>query len=361
MTVTPASKRPLRLALDVMGGDGGVEAAIAGVETARQRGLEADVMLFGREGEIKTALASRTISGSAPTIAHCEDVVTMDDKPTTALRRGRNSSMWRAIAAVKAGEADAVVSSGNTGALMAMSVTQLRMIEGIDRPAITATWPTLSGRVVVLDVGANVEASSKQLVQFAIMGEAFFRALTGKEKPVVGLLNVGAEELKGHSLIRSAATILRDADPEMSFIGFIEGDDITAGEVDVVVTDGFTGNVALKTAEGVARLVGGWIKDALTSSVRAQLGAAIMMPSLRALKDRMNPSKENGAPLLGVNGLVVKSHGGADADGVASALRVAENLAAHPFREEIARTVAQVEQRAKRLDTEDEPAQAVAE
>ena len=228
MTITPMRDTPIRLALDVMGADGGVETVVDGLAAARNKGLTAEVSLHGREGEIRTAMASREFGDAPPRIVHAEDVITMTDKPTTALRRGRGSSMWSAIKSLKEGEADAAVSSGNTGALMAISIMQLRMIEGIDRPAITAVWPTKTGKSVVLDVGANVEATAKQLVQFAIMGEAYFRALTGKEKPSVGLLNVGAEELKGHGLIRTAATTLRDADPEMAFEGFVEGDDISS-------------------------------------------------------------------------------------------------------------------------------------
>ncbi len=273
----------------------------------------------------------------------------MDDKPTQVMRRGRKTSMWAAIEAVKNGEVSAAVSSGNTGALMAVSVLQLRMIEGVDRPAITALWPNIrGGKGVVLDVGANVEATAEQLVQFAIMGEAYFRALTGKNKPKVGLLNVGAEELKGHELIRTAATTLKNSDPEMDFHGFVEGDDLAKGTVDVIVTDGFTGNIALKSAEGTARMVGGWVKEALTGSFLSKLGAVFMMGSLRSLKARMDPSTSNGAPLPGLNGLVLKSHGGADAAGVASALLIAENLAEHPFQDEIKATVAKVARRSQR-------------
>lgn len=343
---SPSPSR-IRLALDVMGADGNVDTMMDGVALARRNGVQASITLHGREGEIRTAMASRDFGDAPLSVRHAEDVITMDTKPTNAMRRGKGSSMWSAIAAVKEGDADAIISSGNTGALMAISVLQLRMIEGIDRPAITAVWPTKTGgRTAMLDVGANVEATAKQLVQFAIMGEAYFRALTGKEKPVVGLLNVGAEELKGHELIRTAADTLRAADQEMAFHGFVEGDDITSGMADVVVTDGFTGNIALKTAEGTARMVGGWVKEALTGSLRSKLGSAIMMPALMELKERMNPSHANGAPLLGLNGLVIKSHGGADAEGIASALKVAQDLASHPFQEEIARTVRKVEARA---------------
>lgn len=352
-----AAPRP-RLAIDAMGADSGADGVIEGIARAIKAGVDADVTLHGREGEIRTALASRDLDPDHVHIAHADDVITMTDKPSAALRRGKGSSMWSAIAAVKDGSADAAVSSGNTGALMAMSVFQLRMIEGIDRPAIAALWPTEDGSSVVLDVGANVEASTEQLVQFAIMGEAYYRALRGKDQPRVALLNVGAEELKGHGIIRSAAKTLQTAQPDMEFIGFVEGNDIATGVADVVVTDGFTGNIALKTAEGTARLVGGWVKTALQSSFRAKIGALMMMPALNALKAEMDPSRVNGAPLLGLNGLVIKSHGGADPDGVAAAIRRAARLARHPFRDEIARSAERVRNEAQTADetsTREEP------
>jgi glycerol-3-phosphate acyltransferase PlsX len=218
---------------------------------------------------------------------------------------------------------------------MAVARTQLGMIDGVDRPAITALWPTPRGRVVVLDVGANVEADEAALVRFAIMGESFFSALTGEKNPSVGLLNVGAEELKGHELIRRAARLIRDSDPEMNFKGFVEGNDISLGAVDVVVTDGFTGNIALKSAEGAARLVGGWMREALTGSLLAKLGALLMMSDLKKLKDRIDPSSVNGGVFLGVNGTVVKSHGGANAKGVESAISMAANLTGRGFRRQV--------------------------
>jgi glycerol-3-phosphate acyltransferase PlsX len=331
------------LAIDAMGADGGPAVVVEGCARAREAGLKAQLKLFGRADEIKGPLSRHGLSGAE--IVHTDDVITMDEKPSRALRRGRGSSMWGAIGAVKAGEAQACVSSGNTGAIMAMSVMQLRMIEGVDRPAIAALWPTLRGRTVVLDVGANVEADAEQYVQFAIMGEAYYAALTGKEHPSVGLLNVGEEEEKGHSLIRRAAQTLRLADPDMDFQGFVEGDDISAGAVDVVVTDGFTGNVALKAAEGTARMIGTWIKEALTADIRSKAGAFLLVPSLKEMKAKMNPSQSNGAPLLGLNGLVLKSHGGADAEGVAAAVRMAEELAVHPFMDHIRQTIAEVRER----------------
>lgn len=340
------------LAVDVMGADGGIGTIIQGCLIAARRGLKARLVLFGREDEIRHEIgrAGLYFPDGKCEIRHADDIVTMDDKPARMLRRGRETSMWTAIAALKAGEVSGVISSGNTGALMAMARLQLRMIDGVDRPAITALWPNAKGgKSVFLDVGANVDVNAKQLVQFAIMGEAYFRALTGKEKPTVGLLNVGAEEAKGHELIKTAFVTLREADPEMAFKGFVEGDDLAKGSVDVVVTDGFTGNIALKSAEGTARMVGGWVKDALTSSLLSKIGAALMINSLRKLKTEMDPSYVNGAPLLGLNGLVVKSHGSANAEGVAAAVAMADNLAHQPFQDAIKETIAKVDRRAKEM------------
>ena len=345
--------KQIAIALDVMGSDGGIEAKLSGCKIALENGLKANLIIAGDESKIKEAAATAglDLSSSKITIKHAEGIVTMEDKPSQIMRRGKNTSMWAAIEAVKTGDANAAVSSGNTGALMALSVLQLRKLEGVDRPAITALWPNMKGeKGVVLDVGANVEATAEQLVQFAIMGEAYFRALTGKKKPKVGLLNVGAEELKGHELIRTAATTLREQDPEMDFHGFVEGDDLAKGTVDVIVTDGFTGNIALKAAEGTARMVGSWVKNALVSSIISKIGALFLTGSLQKLKAQMDPSTANGAPLLGLNGLVLKSHGSANAEGVASALMAAENLASHPFEEEIKATIAKVARRAEQAE-----------
>jgi len=329
-----------------MGGDAGPAVVVKGAALAVSSGLDARMTLFGDEKLLAPLVAAEPELKHA-VVRHADGVVGMSDKPAQVLRRGQNTSMWSAIGAVKAGEADAIVSCGNTGGLMALSIKHLGMIEGVDRPAITALWPTPRGRSVVLDVGANVEVTDAQLVQFAIMGEAFFRSLTGADKPKVGLLNVGAEELKGHETVRSAARILREADPEMNFAGFIEGNDISNGAVDVVVTDGFTGNVALKTAEGAARLVGSWLKQALTASLITRMGALLLRVQLIRLKERMDPSSLNGGVFLGVGGLVVKSHGGADAAGVKSAIELAAGLARRPFRAEVAETIARVARRAE--------------
>ncbi len=334
----------LTLAIDAMGGDAGPEPVVDGVAFAVAKGLTANFLFFGDEAQLRPLIdRAKGLGGSK--IHHTDNVVAMTDKPSHVIRRGHDTSMWRAMTSVKEGQAQAVVSCGNTGALMALSRTQLRMIEGIDRPAVTALWPTPRGRTVVLDVGANVEADENQLVQFAIMGEAFYRALTGVKKPTVGLLNVGAEDLKGHELIRTAARVLREADPDMAFKGFVEGNDISKGTVDVVVTDGFTGNIALKSAEGAARLVGGWVREALRGTINAKFGALFMAPGLRKLKDRIDPSSNNGGVFLGVNGVVVKSHGGANARGVASAVNMAASLARENFRDEVAETVKTVMRR----------------
>ncbi len=352
MTETQPVQAQLTLAIDAMGGDAGPEAVVSGAARAVEAGLGARLVFFGDAALIEPLVkAEASLSGAE--IRHADGVVSMTDKPSQVLRRGQNTSMWAAISAVKEASAGAVVSCGNTGGLMALSIKQLGIIDGVDRPAMTALWPTPRGRTVVLDVGANVEATDNQLVQFAIMGEAFFRSLTGEQKPIVGLLNVGAEELKGHEIVRSAARILREADPEMSFAGFIEGNDISKGTVDVVVTDGFTGNVALKTAEGAARLVGSWLKQALTASLITRVGALLLRVQLMRLKERMDPSSVNGAVFLGLNGLIVKSHGGADAAGVKSAIEMAASLASRPFRDEVAETIARVGMRAAETKTQE--------
>ncbi len=260
----------------------------------------------------------------------------MEDKPAQALRRGKGSSLWNAVEAVKTGQAQAALSAGNTGALMAISKLILRMVSGdLDRPAIVASWPTLRGVSAVLDVGANVSSDAAQLVEFAIMGEAFHRAVHGVAKPTVGLLNVGSEEQKGNEAVREAHRLLREGGLPIDYQGFVEGDDIAKGTVDVVVTDGFSGNIALKTAEGVARFVRSLLREAFTSNARAKLGAVVAGPALKRMMARLDPASVNGGPLLGLNGIVVKSHGGADAKGFANAIVVAANLARSEYSREI--------------------------
>jgi glycerol-3-phosphate acyltransferase PlsX len=244
--------------------------------------------------------------------------------------------MWGAVQAVKAGRAGAAVSAGNTGALMAFAMMSLRKMEGVHRPAMTAIWPTIEGRSIVLDVGANLDADSDQLVTFAIMGEAYARAVTGKAKPTIGLLNIGSEEDKGRDTLKLAAERLRAPELGLDFRGYVEGNDIAMGAVDVVVTDGFTGNVALKTAEGTARLVASYVREALTSGVISKMGAALASSGLKRLREKMDPSNVNGGVLLGLNGVCVKSHGGTDAEGYATAVALAADLAGSRYMEEVA-------------------------
>jgi glycerol-3-phosphate acyltransferase PlsX len=299
-------------------------------------------LLFGDQAAIEAELARCPAAQAACEVRHTDKVISPDEKAAQALRRGKGSSLWNAIEAVKTGEAGACVSGGNTGALMAISKLQLRMTGGLDRPAIVASWPTLRGVTAVLDVGANIESDAAQLVEFAIMGEAFHCAVHGTARPTVGLLNVGSEDQKGHEEVREAHRILRETGLDMDYRGFVEGDDIAKGTVDVVVTDGFTGNIALKTAEGTARFVRHVLREALTSSLQAKLGALIAGPALRRVRDRLDPSSVNGGPLLGLNGMVVKSHGGADAKGYANALKVSCDLAASGYAAQIERNMKQL-------------------
>jgi glycerol-3-phosphate acyltransferase PlsX len=265
----------------------------------------------------------------------------MDAKPSQALRKGRwKSSMWLAIQSVRDGGATAVVSAGNTGALMVMAKFCLKAMKGVERPAIAAIWPTIDAECIVLDVGANVGATSRQIVEFALMGAGMARALFGMAKPSVGLLNIGVEEIKGVEEIRDAAAVLKEAPLPLRYHGFVEGDDIGRGTVDVVVTDGFTGNIALKTAEGTAKQIGAYLRAAMGRSLLARLGAVLAQGALRALKDKMDPRHMNGGIFLGLNGIVVKSHGGTDATGFASAIDLAYEMASSRVVEQLGNDVA---------------------
>lgn len=313
-----------------MGGDHGPSVVVGGIREYRKRhgGEGVRFLLNGDEAAIRAEMARCGLGDDICDVRHTDKVVAMDEKPATAMRRGKGSSLWNAIEAVKAGEAAAVVSAGNTGALMAISKLILRMsAPGLERPAIVASWPTFRGVTAVLDVGANIESDAAQLVEFAIMGEAFMTAVHGVAKPTVGLLNVGSEDMKGHEEVREAARLLREGGFGLAYHGFVEGDDIAKGTVDVVVTDGFTGNIALKTAEGVAKFIGGLTKEALTSSLMAKAGAALAYSALKKMSARIDPNAINGGPLLGLNGIVVKSHGGATPGGFGAAIRIAVDLA----------------------------------
>lgn len=314
------------IALDVMSGDAGAAEAIAAADIAAERYPRLSFRLYGRQDVIAAELARWPRLAARATIVHSDDVVLMSDKPSQALRRSRTTSMGMAIDAVKQGEAHAAVSAGNTGALMAISLFALRTMPGIDRPALAAVLPTLKSESVMLDLGANTECDATNLVQFAVMGAAFARTVLGLERPRVALLNIGEEELKGTGEIREAAAILKGASLPMQFLGFTEGDKIGSGDIDVVVTDGFSGNIALKTAEGTSRLVTGLLGNAFRSSIWGKLGYFIARGALQSLRAHLDPNAHNGAVFLGLNGLVVKSHGGANARGLANAIGVAHDL-----------------------------------
>ncbi|HKB96883.1 MAG TPA: phosphate acyltransferase PlsX [Rhizomicrobium sp.] len=319
--------RALTISIDAMGGDAGPSVVVSALLKTIQRHTDVQFILHGDEAELTPLLARQPKLHGRATIRHAPGRVAMEDKPSHVLRRGKNTSMAHAIECLKAGEADVAISAGNTGALMAVSMFGLGIIEGISRPAIAVIWPTLKGQCVVLDVGANVGATEEQLVDFAVMGEAFAHVIFGLANPTVGILNVGAEEQKGNEGVRGAAQILRHSNLPMAFHGFVEGDDIAKGTVDVVVTDGFTGNIALKTAEGTARLVSSYLRQALKRSMLSKLGAVIASGALTALRRKLDPRAQNGGVFLGLNGVVVKSHGGADAVGFASALDMAIDMA----------------------------------
>jgi len=311
-----------------MGGDAAPAIVVQGAELARERHPELKVLLFGDRARIEPLLARAKRLSDCAEIRHTEIVIAADDKPGQALRKGRESSMGLAIEAVASGEAAGVVSAGNTGALMALSKFQLRTLPGIDRPALAALFPTMRGDSVMLDLGANVQCDANNLVQFALMGAAFARTVMGLPRPSVGLVNVGEEELKGNDVVRAAAQILRATTLPLDFQGFVEGDDIPRGATDVVVTDGFTGNVALKTAEGTAKLYTQFLKQALNSSWRARLGYLLARGAFEAMRERVDPRYYNGGVFLGLNGVSVKSHGGTDATGFATAIDLAVDMAA---------------------------------
>jgi glycerol-3-phosphate acyltransferase PlsX len=317
-----------RIAIDAMGGDIGPAVMIAGMARARRKDRSLRFELFGDESQIRPELEKHRPLIEAVTIHHTTDSIDASEKPSQAIRRAKTTSMGLAINAVKDGQADAALSAGNTGALMAMSKLALRTMPGIDRPALAALLPTLGATdCVMLDLGANTECDAQNLVQFAVMGSAYSRTVLGISKPRVKLLNIGTEELKGTDELKEAAALLREATYlPMKFDGFTEGDKLSRGDVDVVVTDGFSGNIALKTAEGTARFVTDLLRRAFTSSLRSKAGFALSKPALNLLKVHLDPNNHNGAVFLGLNGLVVKSHGGANYKGVANAIGVAASI-----------------------------------
>ena len=321
---------PVTIALDAMGGDHGPSVVIPAAAIALIRHPEMRFILVGDAARIEPELAAHPALAAKAEIIHTDVAVAMDARPSQALRKGRwKSSMWLSLEAVRDGRADAAVSAGNTGALVAMAKFCLKTIHGVDRPAIAAIWPTIESECIVLDVGANVGADARQLVEFALMGAAMARALFGIDKPSVGLLNIGVEEVKGVDEIKKAAAVLKEAPLPIRYHGFVEGDDVGRGAVDVVVTDGFTGNIALKTAEGTAKQIGEYLRAAMGRSLLARIGAVLAQGAFRALKEKMDPRQLNGGIFLGLNGIVVKSHGGTDATGFASAIDVAYDMASN--------------------------------
>ncbi len=328
------------IALDAMGGDNAPGSVLRGAEQALIRHPGIKFLLFGNKLELDPLLLSLPRLAGACEIIHTTQSISNDDKPSQAVRRGQQSSMWLSIKAVEQGRACAVVSAGNTGALMAMSKLILRTLPGVSRPAIAALFPTLRGECVMLDLGANVESGAADLYRFAIMGDAFARAVLGLNRPRIGLLNIGAEELKGREEIKEAAKLLKSSSLKLNFQGFIEGNDITKGIVDVVVSDGFTGNIALKTAEGVARLIRTYLKDAFTSSFGAKIAGFLASGVMRAVTDKLDDRKRNGAMFLGLNGICVKSHGGADAYSFCNAISVAIDLVVHNINTRITQEIA---------------------
>ena len=338
----PALLQSLVISIDAMGGDHGPAVIVPAVDLSARALQDVTFLLHGDAELINAELARYPAAKAVSAVRHTDKAISMDEKPAQAMRRGKGSSVWNAIESVKAGEAAAAVSAGNTGALMAISMLILRMAEHIKRPAIVASWPTSRGITAVLDVGANVESDAEQLVEFAIMGAAFHHAVHGSERPTVGLLNVGSEEQKGHEEVREAHALLRAAKLDLDYHGFVEGTDIAKGTVDVIVTDGFTGNIALKTAEGLARFFANELRASFKSSPLSMLGAVFAAGALGKMRKRMDPGAVNGGPLLGLNGIVVKSHGGADAKGYAAAIRVAVDLARSDFSAEIDRNMSRL-------------------
>ncbi len=340
---------PRTLALDAMGGDHGPRVVIPGAALAHQRHPDCRFTFFGKASEIEPLLAAHPGLAGRSTVVHTDLAISMDDKPSQALRRSKGTSMGLALEAVKNGQADAAVSAGNTGALMAIARLTLRPIPGIERPALAAQWPTLDGSAIVLDVGSNIGASARQLVDYAVMGAAMARAHFGIERPTVGLLNVGSEEIKGNEEVKQAHAWLKQSDLglPLDYVGFVEGDQIGQGVVNVFVVEGFAGNIALKTAEGTARQIGAYLKSSMMISPITKLGALLAKGGFAVLKTKMDPRRVNGGPCLGLNGIAIKSHGGTDAFGFASAVELGYQMADSGFVTELTADIGAI---ARRLD-----------
>src|SRR4051794_25695953 len=321
--------KPVRISLDAMGGDHGASVVVPGAALALERHPQLSFLMCGDQAAIAPLLAAHPKLQAVTEILHADVSIAMDEKPSQAIRSGRNkSSMWKAVQAVRDGSADAAVSAGNTGALMAMAKICLKTMAHIERPAIACMWPTIRGESIVLDVGATIGADAGHLVDMAMMGSAMARIVLDIDRPTVGLLNVGTEEIKGIETVKEAARILRERDlPFLDYRGFVEGDDLGKGTVDVVVTEGFTGNIALKTAEGTAKQIAQYLRSAMSRTLMAKIGYLFARQAFDALRDKMDPRKVNGGVFLGLEGVVIKSHGGTDALGFASAIDIAYDMA----------------------------------
>jgi len=323
--------KPVRIAVDAMGGDHGPEIIVPGAARALRSRPDLEFIFFGHAARIKPLLEAEPALRKVSSLQHTEVAVRMDDRPSAALRTGRRvSSMWLAIEAVKKNEADVAVSAGNTGALMAMAKFCLHTMPGVDRPAIAALWPTQQGNSIVLDLGATIGADARHLFDLAIMGSAMARIVLQIERPTVGLLNIGVEEIKGNDEVKSASRLLREnSPPNLIYRGFIEGDDIGKGTVDVVVTEGFTGNIALKTAEGTAKQFAQQLREVIARDWRSRLGYFLARHAFASLKAKMDPRHVNGGVFLGLNGVVIKSHGSSDTFGTACAMEMGYAMARH--------------------------------
>lgn len=337
------------ISVDAMGGDEGPGPLLAGLARAARKAPELRFLLFGDEAVLTRQLRRRWILRDRVDVLHAPDVVAMDEKPSKALRTGRNSSLWHALEAVSKKEARVALSAGNTGAIVAMATMALRRAPGVHRPAIAVHWPANndSGFNVVLDMGADIRADAGSLVQYAGMGTVYSRLAFGVDRPRVGLLNVGSEDMKGRTELQEAKAILealaKSGDPGFQFVGFVEGTDILSDRVDVVVTDGFTGNIAMKASEGTASFIRQALKEAFAHSLLSRLGALFALTSFRRLRKRIDPRRVNGGVFLGLNGTAVKSHGSADAVGHAAAVHLAAKMAANDFPSLIAQQLAKLE------------------
>jgi glycerol-3-phosphate acyltransferase PlsX len=347
----------ITISVDAMGGDNAPRAVIHGAYLALRERKNTRFIFHGQQDAIAPLLEEYPALKPVSTVRHADVVIAMDEKPSQALRKGKNvSSMWQTIQAVKDGEADVAISGGNTGALMAMATFCLRPMEGIARPGIAALWPTLRGDIIVLDMGATIGADAKQLVDYAILGSAMARCLFDDDAPSVGLLNVGTEEVKGLDSIKEAGRILtQGSGAGFTYHGFVEGDDLGKGTVDVVVTEGFVGNIALKTAEGTARQVATYLKNALMSNWMSKIGALFASSALNALRRKMDPRTVNGGVFLGLNGIVIKSHGGTDEIGYKSALGLSYDMARSRLIDKIGETMQRFPVDATPAEPEAEP------